>query len=35
MTLSLPISDAASELLYRSPFALLTAMMLDQNISPG
>jgi uncharacterized HhH-GPD family protein len=32
MTLSLPISDAANELLSRSPFALLTAMMLDQQV---
>ena len=32
MTLSLPISEAANELLTRSPFALLTAMMLDQQV---
>jgi uncharacterized HhH-GPD family protein len=32
MTLSLPISDAATEQLSRSPFALLTAMMLDQQV---
>ena len=32
MTLSLPISDAANEMLSRSPFALLTAMMLDQQV---
>jgi uncharacterized HhH-GPD family protein len=32
MTLSLPISDAANDLLSRSPFALLTAMLLDQQV---
>jgi hypothetical protein len=32
MTLSLPIGDAANELLSRSPLALLTGMMLDQHI---
>ena len=33
MTLSLPISDGAHELLSRSPLALLTAMLLDQQVS--
>ena len=33
MTLSLPISDGANELLSRSPLALLTAMLLDQQVS--
>ena len=32
MTLSLPISDGANELLSRSPLALLTAMLLDQQV---
>ena len=32
MTLSLPISDEANELLSRSPLALLTAMLLDQQV---
>jgi uncharacterized HhH-GPD family protein len=32
MKLSLPIEDAANELLARSPFALLTAMLLDQQV---
>jgi uncharacterized HhH-GPD family protein len=32
MTLSLPIEDAANELLSRSPLALLTAMLLDQQV---
>jgi uncharacterized HhH-GPD family protein len=32
MTLSLPISDKANELLSRSPLALLTAMLLDQQV---
>jgi uncharacterized HhH-GPD family protein len=32
MTLSLPVEDAANELLSRSPFALLLAMMLDQQV---
>jgi uncharacterized HhH-GPD family protein len=33
MTLSLPIEPAANELLNRSPVALLTAMLLDQQVS--
>jgi len=32
MTLSLPIDDGANELLSRSPLALLTAMLLDQQV---
>ena len=32
MTLSLPIEDGANELLTRSPLALLTAMLLDQQV---
>jgi uncharacterized HhH-GPD family protein len=32
MTLNLPVDDAANELLSRSPFALLLAMMLDQQV---
>jgi uncharacterized HhH-GPD family protein len=32
MTLSLPISDEANELLSRSPLALLIAMLLDQQV---
>ena len=32
MTLSLPISDGANELLSRDPMALLTAMLLDQQV---
>lgn len=32
MTLNLPIEDAANDLLSRSPFALLLAMMLDQQV---
>jgi uncharacterized HhH-GPD family protein len=32
MTLSLPIEDAANELVSRSPLALLTAMLLDQQV---
>jgi uncharacterized HhH-GPD family protein len=32
MTMSLPVEDAANELLSRSPFALLLAMMLDQQV---
>jgi len=32
MTLSLPIEDGANELLSRSPLALLTAMLLDQQV---
>jgi uncharacterized HhH-GPD family protein len=32
MKLSLPIEDAANELLARSPFALVTAMLLDQQV---
>jgi uncharacterized HhH-GPD family protein len=32
MTLSLPISDGANDLLSRSPLALLTAMLLDQQV---
>jgi len=32
MTLSMPISDGANELLSRSPLALLTAMLLDQQV---
>ncbi len=32
MTLSLPVEDKANELLSRSPFALLLAMMLDQQV---
>jgi uncharacterized HhH-GPD family protein len=32
MTLSLPISDDANDLLSRSPFALLMAMLLDQQV---
>jgi uncharacterized HhH-GPD family protein len=32
MTLSLPVSEEANELLSRSPFALLLAMMLDQQV---
>jgi uncharacterized HhH-GPD family protein len=32
MTLSLPVEDEANELLTRSPFALLLAMMLDQQV---
>jgi uncharacterized HhH-GPD family protein len=32
MALSLPIDDQANELLSRSPFALLLAMMLDQQV---
>jgi uncharacterized HhH-GPD family protein len=32
MTLSLPISDAANDLLQRSPLALLVGMILDQQI---
>src|SRR6202161_941136 len=32
MTLSLPIEDAANELLSRSPLALLVAMLLDQQV---
>jgi uncharacterized HhH-GPD family protein len=31
-TLSLPVADEANELLSRSPFALLLAMMLDQQV---
>jgi uncharacterized HhH-GPD family protein len=33
MTLSLPIDPAANELLNRSPVALLTAMLLDQQVA--
>jgi uncharacterized HhH-GPD family protein len=33
MTLSLPVSDAANELLSRSPLALLIGMLLDQQVS--
>lgn len=33
MTLSLPVSDAANALLSRSPLALLTGMLLDQQVS--
>ena len=33
MTLSLPIEPAATQLLNRSPVALLTAMLLDQQVS--
>lgn len=33
MTLSLPIEPAANELLNRSPVALLTAMLLDQQVA--
>jgi uncharacterized HhH-GPD family protein len=32
MTLSLPVEPAANELLSRSPFALLMAMLLDQQV---
>jgi len=32
MTLNLPVEDAANDLLSRSPFALLLAMMLDQQV---
>src|ERR1700733_5227591 len=32
MTLCLPVEDEANELLTRSPFALLLAMMLDQQV---
>ena len=32
MTISLPIEDEANALLSRSPLALLTAMMLDQQV---
>ena len=32
MTLSLPVDDAANELLSRSPLALLIAMLLDQQV---
>jgi uncharacterized HhH-GPD family protein len=32
MTLTLPIEDGANELLSRSPLALLTAMLLDQQV---
>jgi uncharacterized HhH-GPD family protein len=32
MTLSLPVEPAANELLTRSPFALLMAMLLDQQV---
>jgi uncharacterized HhH-GPD family protein len=32
MTISLPISDGANDLLSRSPFALLMAMLLDQQV---
>jgi uncharacterized HhH-GPD family protein len=32
MTLSLPVSDEANELLSRSPLALLLALMLDQQV---
>ena len=32
MTLSLPIEDEANELLSRSPLALLTALLLDQQV---
>jgi uncharacterized HhH-GPD family protein len=32
MTLSLPVEPAANELLSRSPLALLTAMLLDQQV---
>ncbi|HTS95642.1 MAG TPA: HhH-GPD-type base excision DNA repair protein [Streptosporangiaceae bacterium] len=32
MTLSLPIEDGANELLSRDPLALLTAMLLDQQV---
>ena len=32
MTLNLPVSDEANELLSRSPLALLLAMMLDQQV---
>jgi uncharacterized HhH-GPD family protein len=32
MTLSLPVEDAANELLTRSPLALLIAMLLDQQV---
>jgi uncharacterized HhH-GPD family protein len=33
MTLSLPVEPAANELLSRSPLALLTAMLLDQQVT--
>jgi uncharacterized HhH-GPD family protein len=33
MTLSLPVSDAANELLSRNPLALLIGMLLDQQVS--
>lgn len=33
MTLSLPVSDAANELLSRSPLALLIGMLLDQQVT--
>ncbi|MGH3157350.1 MAG: HhH-GPD-type base excision DNA repair protein, partial [Streptosporangiaceae bacterium] len=33
MTLSLPVSDAANELLSHSPLALLIGMLLDQQVS--
>jgi uncharacterized HhH-GPD family protein len=33
MTLSLPVSDAANELLSRDPLALLIGMLLDQQVS--
>ena len=32
MTFTLPIGPEANELLYRSPLALLVAMLLDQQI---
>src|SRR5580658_4955074 len=32
MSLNLPVEDKANELLSRSPFALLLAMMLDQQV---
>ena len=32
MTLAMPIEPAANELLTRDPFALLLAMMLDQQV---
>ena len=32
MTLTLPVEDGANELLSRSPLALLTAMLLDQQV---
>jgi uncharacterized HhH-GPD family protein len=33
MTLNLPVEDGANELLTRDPFALLLAMMLDQQVT--